>query len=482
MAINKSAYPYGWPDINVQLYKRSVNIIHGLEKILSVKLKLYADKQMLQGDIFLFNHFSRFETFIPQFLIYEKTGCYSCAIASGEFFEEDNVLSRYLKHVGVYPHDHDRLFPLLAGQLLRGRKVIIFPEGAMIKDRLVIDKTGESSILSRLTGIRRKQHTGAAVLGQGVEAIKAAIRYAHEHQQHSQLLHWKEQLQFDNIDQLIAAAAKPTLIVPANITFYPIRSSENLLFKAVELLSNEMSVRQSEELLIEGNILLKNTDMDIRMGDPVNPCCHWDWRARLLMAQVIPELKTVDDVFNLHLPEKNWKQRLLSRYLTKNAECSRNHYTEEIYANVTINLSHLASTLIMHYLSEGLSLIEKNQFYSILYITIKRLQNNADIHLHRSLLYPDDYSDLFKTVNFRFAYFITAAKDAGLIQERDDSYQFLPKLCNDFDIDVIRLENPIAVYSNEAAPIKQVRENVIAAIHEYSTLNPIQLAVWHFDY
>ena len=37
--------------------------------------------------------------YIPQFLIYEQTGAYSCAIASGEFFNEDNVLSRYLKHV-----------------------------------------------------------------------------------------------------------------------------------------------------------------------------------------------------------------------------------------------------------------------------------------------------------------------------------------------------------------------------------------------
>jgi hypothetical protein len=44
------------------------------------------------------------------------------------------------------------------------------------------------------------------------------------------------------------------------------------LFKSVALFSDNMSLRQSEELLIEGNILLKNTDMDIRMSSPVNPC------------------------------------------------------------------------------------------------------------------------------------------------------------------------------------------------------------------
>jgi hypothetical protein len=171
--------------------------------MLSVHLELHADPQVvLEGDIFLFNHFSRFETFIPQFLIYEKTGAYSCAIASSEFFDEDTVLSRYLKHVGVFPHDHDRLFALLAGQILRGRKVIIFPEGSMVKDRRVIDKRGHYSIYSRI-GNRRKLHTGPAVLGQGVEAFKAAIRHAHKHNNAAQLRQWKDALKIDSLDQLI---------------------------------------------------------------------------------------------------------------------------------------------------------------------------------------------------------------------------------------------------------------------------------------
>lgn len=65
--------------------------------------------------------------------------------------------------------------------------------------------------------------------------------------------------------------------MPSNITFYPIRASENLLLKAVELFTDGLSVRQTEELLIEGNILLKETDMDLRMGAPVNPHDTWCW-------------------------------------------------------------------------------------------------------------------------------------------------------------------------------------------------------------
>lgn len=479
--MNNKPYPDDWPDIDTKLYNRSVKLFNAVKNMLSVKLDLHADPQFLEGDIFLFNHFSRFETFIPQFLIYEQTGAYSCAIAAGEFFNEDNVLSRYLRHVGVFPHDHDRLFPLLAGQILRGRKVIIFPEGGMVKDRRVVDKRGHYSIYSRVTGNRRKLHTGPAVLGQGVETFKAAIRHAHSQNDFALLRQWKDALQIDSVDQLIAVANKPTLMVPANITFYPIRSSENLLFKGVELFSDGLSLRQSEELLIEGNIMLKNTDMDIRMGTPVDPCCVWDWRTRYLMNKVVPEINTIDDVFTLNSRPKNWAQRLLGTYFIKNAQCARDRYMEGIYANVTINLSHLAATLIMHYIGQGQTHIEKDKFYSILYIAIKHLQNNTLIYLHRSLLNPDDYSDLFKATNKRFDHFMCAAKEADLIKEDENRYHFLPKLCVESDFDSIRLENPIAVYCNEAAPLHIVLDTLIDAIGECTNADKDKLAAWHFE-
>ena len=125
--MNKIPYPDNWYDIDTTLYNRSVKVFNTVKKMLSVKLKLHADTQVQQGDIFLFNHFSRFETFIPQFLIFEQTGAYSCAIASGEFFEEDTVLAKYLKNVGVFPHDHDRLVPLACRTSLAWTQSDYFP-------------------------------------------------------------------------------------------------------------------------------------------------------------------------------------------------------------------------------------------------------------------------------------------------------------------------------------------------------------------
>ncbi|MDD5461030.1 MAG: alpha/beta fold hydrolase [Methylococcales bacterium] len=479
--MNKIPYPDNWHDIDTALYNRSVKVFNTIKKMLSVKMALHADTQIQQGDIFLFNHFSRFETFIPQFLIFEQSGAYSCAIASAEFFKEDTALSRYLKNVGVFPHDHHRLFPLLAAQILRGRKVIIFPEGGMVKDRQVIDEKGNYSIYSGITGLRRKHHTGAAILAQGLEIFKTRIRETYAEKNQAQLFRWKEELQLDSLDQLLTSALKPTLIIPSNITFYPIRSSENLLLRGVELFANNLSVRQTEELLVEGNIMLSNTDMDIRMGTPLAPRISSNWWNRYLLNAVTSEYKSLDNVFALNKSAKSLKQKVLASHLKKSAGIIRDQYMKEIYANVTINLSHLASTLIMYYVESGQMQITRQCFFTTLYIAVKHLQKNSKINLHRSLLNPIDYSDLISGNSKRFNQFICMAKTTDLIIEHKDYYQFLPKLLETQDFDSIRLENLIAVYNNEAEPIAMIRTVIIQALDECDRISPKQLAAWYFE-
>ncbi len=207
----------------------------------------------------------------------------------------------------------------------------------------------------------------------------------------------------------------------------------------------------------------------------------WNEQTQRLIDRVLPQIDSLTDVFGLGVTPQNLSQRMLGKLLIQQSEQCRNHYMEKMYALVTINLSHLAATLIKIYIAQGQSLIEKRLFYSILYIAIKHLQNNQAIHLHRSLLNPDDYSDLLQNANTRFDYFINAAKEAELIQERNDSYQFLPKLFAEVDFDAIRLENPIAVYNNEAAPVKLVRDALLAAIEEYAVTDERQFAAWHFE-
>jgi hypothetical protein len=263
--------------LNLATYQWSVRIITTLKKLLRLNLKLHKGKNLVDsGEIFLFNHFARFETFIPQYLIYQETGAFCRTVASSDFFDEESAFSNYLLNVGGVPNNHPRLLPFLAEEILRGRKVIIFPEGGMVKDRRVLDRRGRYSIYSPTARMTRKHHTGAAVLA-------LALRVET----------WAEALRLDSEKALIAAARRPTIIVPANITFFPIRVGDNMLHKAGELLSGRLSRRLSEELMIEGNILFKDTDMDVRLGDPLRASEFWHWWELKIIDHLIWPVKSI---------------------------------------------------------------------------------------------------------------------------------------------------------------------------------------------
>ena len=77
--------------LNQKTYDWTVRSVSTLTNSLSVNIKLHHDgDQAEQGQIFLFNHFARFETFIPQFLMHQKSGAYCRSIAAGEIFLPQN--------------------------------------------------------------------------------------------------------------------------------------------------------------------------------------------------------------------------------------------------------------------------------------------------------------------------------------------------------------------------------------------------------
>jgi len=469
-------------DINPSTYDWSVRVFRTLRKMLSVHIKLHSEKaQIEEGSIFLFNHFARFETFIPQYLIYEETGAYCCSVASAEFFEEDDVLANYLRTVGVIPHDHPSLFPMLAEQILRGRKIIIFPEGGMVKDRQVLDSSGEYSVYSRTAKDRRKHHKGAAVLALGLDAFKKTVKQAYHDERVDLLQHWTDLLELKDVGALLAATLRPTLIVPASITFYPIRVSDNILRKGVELLNEGLTRRHSEELLIEGNLLLKETDMDIRFGEPIDPSRRWCWWERQLLAQQASDIRSLDDWYVIPGRRGQWRKRLFGLAMRKRAREIRNEYMHRIYISVTVNMSHLASSVIKHCVKQGFAEIDRDLFHKALYLAIKRAQRLTSVNLHRSLMNPEAYRHLIDGRSVGLDQFIYMAESSGLIEPCDTAYRFLPKLRENQEFDEIRMENMVAVYVNEVQPLREVTQAVAEALTEAETLNDRRLAELYFD-
>lgn len=452
-----------------------------LEKVLKVNIKLHGEKDRLEeGEIFVFNHFARFETFIPQYLIYQATGAFSRSVASPEFFGDD-TFSRYLLSLGALPTDYSGLLPFMAAEVLRGRKVVVFPEGGMVKDRRVLDHAGHYSVYSRSRGERRKHHTGAAVVALAIDAFKMAVRDADSRGQEERLSAWTEQLNLPGIEALRRAVARPTAIIPCNITFYPIRINENPLQRFAELINRNLSPRAIEELLIEGNILLKDTDMDLRMGDPVHPADQWTWWDQLLLQSVGRRAESWDDFLLIKSGPGGWDGRWLEKRDHAHGLAIRDAYMVGVYANVTVNLSHLASRIILRMLDRGLERVDAADLHRTIYLAVKRLQKEPSVSLHRSLQNPDAYAGLLEGRCPGWRHFLEIVSAEGLVEAKEGHYHFLPKLREEQAFDKIRLENLVSVYANEAAPLLAVTRAVDSALDSAAGLRREELAQLRFD-
>ncbi len=473
------------PEINKRVYAFCVKAFRTTRKLLKLNIKLHQDEigdtdPVHQGDIFLFNHFARFETFIPQYLIHEATGAYCRSVAAAEFFAGDDRFSQFLYSIGVVPNSLPNLFAFLVREILHDRKLVVFPEGGMVKDKRVIDHQGEYSVFSRTANERRKHHRGAAVIALALDAFKTALLQDFAHGRMDRIERWAEQLGFEDSDALMRKAIKPTVIVPSNITFYPIRVSDNILYQAARLFNKGINKRFAEELIIEGNLLFKHTDMDIRFSQPIIAGDYWRWWERRLLPNVVHSFDSLDELFALKPRDGHWGGRIHAAGMRAKSSRVRDDYMRSMYEAVTINLSHIASTIILKLFDRGLRQIECSSFHKMLYLSIKLLQESK-YRLHRSLCNPEEYGAIISKGSSRLDQFLRTAEQLELVHVADGNYVLDQKLIHDFEIDEVRTENLISVYANEVSPLAYITRIVDQAMSRANDLGPREIADYRFN-
>ena len=473
------------PQINTRVYDYCVRAFRTTKKLLKLNIKLHLDSPGSEnaardGDIFLFNHFARFETFIPQYLLNEETGAYCRSVASAEFFDGDERFSQFLYAIGAIPNDLPNLFPFLAREILHGRKLVVFPEGGMVKDKRVIDEKGRYSIFSRSANERRKHHRGAAVIALALDAFKTAVLHDYAAGREARVERWAEQLGFETLEELMQKAIKPTVIVPSHITFYPIRVSDNILHQAARLFNRGINKRFAEELIIEGNLLFKDTDMDIRFSKPIVTGQYWRWWEKRLLPNVVHRFETLDELFALQPRSGHWGGRIHAIGMKAKSHKLRDDYMRGMYQAVTINLCHIASLMILKLFQKNYRRINCSRFHKMLYLAIKLLQKSHH-GLHRSLRNPEEYDAIINKGSIRLEQFLLTAKNMELLHVEQRDYVLDEKLIADFEIDEVRTENLISVYANEISPLSSVTRIITRAMALADRLSPRQLADYRFD-
>lgn len=465
--------------INPDTYHWTYQAMKALFKVFSLNIRTHGkNTSLLEGDIFLFNHFARFEAFIPQYLIYEKTGLYSRSIASKELFS-NNFFGRYLVELGGIPNDAKALMYQVSKDILHKQKLVAFPEGGIVKDRRILDDQGRYRIYSRSHNQRRKLHTGPAVIALAIAIFKQVVRALNQQNNLALLSLWAEELGFKSKQPLLEACEKPTVIIPCNITFYPLRISDNALNNSVHFFIDNLHQRLSEELLIEGNFLLKDTDMDIRLGKPIIAEDYWT-----KMEAAITSLFIKNSTLSLKQILSN--DETLSNILFRlsyqhSAEKIRDDYMHAIYHNVTINIAHIAATLIMHFVAQGKLRVNKKKLHQLIYITIKNLQKEATLNFHRTLENPSIYRNLLMTKSETFDQFLRSVSQANLIEVSGPYYNFTERLATEYDFDSIRFKNPMAVNANEVASISQIKKSIQRSLAFSFTKNSSKFAQLLFE-
>ena len=473
------------PEINFRVYNFCVKAFRSTRKLLKLNIKLHQDAAgqedtVQQGDIFLFNHFARFETFIPQYLIHEACGAHCRSVAASEFFDGDERFSQFLYSIGVVPSSMPNLFPFLAREILHGRKLVVFPEGGMVKDKRVIDHKGQYSIFSRTANERRKHHRGPAVIALALDAFKTALLHDYAAGKYERVERWAEQLDFDDVEQLMIRAVKPTVIVPSHITFYPIRVSDNILHQAARLFNRSINKRFAEELIIEGNLLFKETDMDIRFSRPIVAGNYWRWWEKRLLPNAVHRFESLNELFQLKPDKHNLSGRIHAFGMRAKSNKVRDDYMRSMYQAVTVNLSHIASLIIMRLCEQQQTQIKCLRLHKMIYLGIKLLQQ-TEHRLHRSLCNPEEYDAIVNQGSIRLDQFLRSARSLQLIHVENGHYLLDKKLIEEFEIDEVRTENLIKVYANEVRPLLRVTRIVDRAMKGADNLSAQALAEYRFN-
>lgn len=385
--------------------------------------------------IFVVNHFTRLETLLLPYVINKHTGKEVWGLAAAQLFK--GRIGQFLRSTGtVSTSDPDRDRIIVRSLLTGEHPWMIFPEGSMIKDKKVIDHTGKFSIYSN--GTRRPPHTGAAVLALRAEFYRHKLSCLDARPGGDEEL--VRAFEHFNLAPGADVLSKRTVIIPVNITYFPIRARDNFLLRTARLFARDLGVRAAEELSVEGTVLSEDTDIDITLGEPID--VHEYLNApeyAEVMACGLNDMQALEtdpgSIFN------EAARKLMLRYM------------QSIYQLTTINYDHIFATIIRH--QQARSFTER-AYRNRIFLCAHQLLKLGTHHLHSIL--ETTYRDIvFEDPSEKFRDFATLCLQEGLIIREGNLYTKNTALeRGQADFHTVRFHELTEVIANEIEPLHDV--------------------------
>ncbi|MCH8332309.1 alpha/beta fold hydrolase [Candidatus Sumerlaeota bacterium] len=386
--------------------------------------------------IFVVNHFTRVETVLLPYHIHRATGLECWSLAAGDLFF--GRLGKFLHSIGTVSTEASNRDKTIIHSLLAGENPwIIFPEGAMIKDKQMVDAMGEFRVFSR--GVHRPPHTGAAFLALHAEYYRHKLQCIREgagEDNHGALL---ERFGLKSFDQ---AAGRRTVIIPINITYYPIRSKPNIIMRIARALAKDMSPRALEELSVEGTALAADSSIDIRFGDPIDVGSYLHRpEFEELLACGEDDIEAIENnpksVFNTVAGE------IMQRYMT------------EIYRLTTINFDHLFASIIRYQKAKSFT---DRSYRNRIFLAAHRLLGEREYRMHHQV--TEQFREiLYEEPNARFDDFVNLSLKEGILSRRGMTFtKNFALRRGKTDFHSIRQKELTYVIANEIEPLSDVIE------------------------
>lgn len=386
--------------------------------------------------IFVVNHFTRLETLLLPYLLHKKTGLTIWSLAAGELFV--GRLGRYMNAAGAISTKAPDRDKTIVHSLLKGDKPwIIFPEGAMIKDKKVVDQTGMFSVYNQ--GHRRPPHTGAAVLALRAEYYRQKLHCLRDRNIPGEIAGVLDHFSIESVDD---ALAKRTCIIPVNVTYFPIRAHDNALVRMARLFAKDLSPRAVEELSVEGTVLSEDTDIDITLGDPIEVknyldapeyaemmACSMDDYQKLLAMEEDPTSAFADAA-----------RRMMFKYMS------------DIYRLTTVNYDHLTATLLRH---QGDRPMTEAEYRTRVFLCAHRTVELGQHQLH-GLVERTYRETIYDEPSPKLDDFLALCVEKGLLKRENGALVRVPRDAGPGDFHLSRMEEITDVIANEIEPMSML--------------------------
>jgi esterase/lipase/1-acyl-sn-glycerol-3-phosphate acyltransferase len=420
--------------MNRQAYLATGRMIAIAEGFSKLKVLVHGQENIPKGSIiFVVNHFTRIETLLLPYHIYQLTSVPVWSLADASFFE--GPLSGFLEMVGAVSTrnpDRDRMIvkTLLTGEA----NWVIFPEGRMVKDKGAFQR----GVLFPSRGER--PHSGAATLALRTEFYRQRLARLVQTAP-DEVARLKGMFQIGDLGPVLAGTC---WIVPVNITYFPLRAKENVLSMLADTFLKNVSLRLREEMLTEGSMLFSGVDIDIRFGEPLEPSRYLSSAA--VKADIASTGRIDFDDKLASLPDmRRAASKLMERYMSS------------IYSMTTVNHDHLFASLLR---ALPFKTIREDDFRRKVFLLASQHLKRSRVTCHHSLetgqvaLLTDDRYHKYRDFS------LMALEKGVMTRHRGVLVKDRAKFSAPFDMQLARIDNPVGVIANEVVPLTLLQREV----------------------